>query len=77
MGRFKYVSYTGGALCVAPQEHLVADLGVFHRVRARHMQSHVTLLPPLVPLPVADDLEERALIIEQTQSESRKRPRDA
>lgn len=74
MGRFKYVSYVGGALCVAPQEHLVADLGVLQRVRARH--THVTLLPPLVPLPVADDLEERADIIE-TQSESRKRPRSA
>lgn len=61
MGRFRYESYIGGALCIVPQEDLVADAHILQRCLERSR----AVLPPPRRVPPADDLEEQAARIEQ------------
>lgn len=58
MGRFRFESYLGGALCVVPQDELVASQEIFDRVSAS--ARHRSIVAHAPHLKKANDLESQA-----------------
>jgi hypothetical protein len=62
MGRFRYVSYVGGALCIVAQDELVADRESFDRILAKQSRHSIASHAPYFKM--AADLEAQAQHLE-------------